>query len=106
SPAFYDPERTLSVYSFSKTYAMTGWRIGYIVTNPELFRLIMKVQTPLISSVSSIIQKAAEAALAGPQDCVAEMCASYRERRDAVVDLLQERGYYMYTPRGAFYILV
>jgi aspartate/methionine/tyrosine aminotransferase len=106
SPAVYDPERTLSVYSFSKTYAMTGWRVGYIVTNEEIAELITKLQSPLISSVPSMLQKAAEAALAGPQDCVAAMRDSYRERRDAVVDLLKERGYYMYTPQGAFYILV
>ncbi len=106
SPAIYDPERTLSVYSFSKTYAMTGWRVGYIVTNQELARLITKLQEPLISCVSSVSQKAAEAALTGSQDCIVAMRDSYQARRDAVVDLIKTRGYYIYTPHGAFYILV
>lgn len=106
SPAIYDPHRTLSVYSFSKTYAMTGWRVGYVVANEEISSLIMKLQEPLISCVSSVAQKAAETALTGPQDCVREMRESYKERRDAVVDLLKARDQYVYTPQGAFYILV
>lgn len=106
SPAAYEPERTLSVYSFSKTYAMTGWRVGYIVTNEQMAELIIRLQAPLISSVPAMLQKAAEAALTGPQDCVQEMRNSYRERRDAVTGLLKARGYYIYTPRGAFYMLV
>jgi aspartate aminotransferase len=106
SPALFDPERTISIYSFSKIYAMTGWRVGYVVVNEELAGIIAKIQEPQISCVSSVGQKAAEAALTGPQDCVWEMCESYRERRDVVVDVLKEQGYYVYTPRGAFYIMV
>lgn len=106
SPALLDPERTIGAYSFSKAYAMTGWRVGYTVSNPELARLVMKIQEPMISCVSSVSQKAAEAALTGPQDCIAEMRASYQARRDAVVEVLQRRGRYVYTPRGAFYIMI
>ena len=106
SPALYDPERTISVYSFSKIYAMTGWRLGYLVANGDISDTIAKIQEPQISSVSSVGQKAAEAALTGPQGCVKEMCNSFRERRDAVVELLQQRDAYMYTPHGAFYIMV
>ncbi len=106
SPAIYDSERVISIYSFSKTYAMTGWRIGYVVANPEASRVIMKLQEPFISSVAAPVQKAAEAALTGPQDCVREMRDSYRERRDAVVDVLKSHNNYMYTPHGAFYIMV
>ncbi len=106
SPVPLDPERTIGAYSFSKTYAMTGWRVGYIVSNPDLARLVMKLQEPMISCVSSVSQKAAEAALTGPQDCVDTMRAAYRDRRDAVVDVLQRRGRYVYTPRGAFYIMI
>jgi aspartate/methionine/tyrosine aminotransferase len=65
-----------------------------------------KIQEPMISCVASPIQKAAEAALTGPQDCIKEMRDSYRERRDAVIELLKEEGYYVYTPQGAFYIMV
>jgi aspartate/methionine/tyrosine aminotransferase len=106
SPATLDPDRTIGIYAFSKTYAMTGWRCGYVVANPAISQLMMKIQEPMISCVASPIQKAAEAALTGPQDCIREMRDSYRERRDAVVGLLREEGYYVYTPRGAFYIMV
>jgi aspartate/methionine/tyrosine aminotransferase len=106
SPALYDAERTIGIYAFSKNYAMTGWRIGYVVANEELAKVITKIQEPMISCVASPVQKAAEAALTGPQDCIRQMRDSYRERRDSVVELLKEEGYYVYTPRGAFYIMV
>jgi aspartate/methionine/tyrosine aminotransferase len=106
SPALCDPERTISIYSFSKVYAMTGWRVGYLVANREIAQTVAKVQEPQISCVSSVGQKAAEAALTGSQVCVTEMCDSFRERRDAVVELLKQRDAYMYTPHGAFYIMV
>lgn len=106
SPALYDAERTIGIYAFSKNYAMTGWRVGYVVANEEVSRVITKIQEPMISCVASPVQKAAEAALTGPQDCIGEMRDSYRERRDAVVELLKEEGYYVYTPAGAFYIMV
>lgn len=106
SPAVYDPERVVSVYSFSKTYSMTGWRIGYVVANLEVSQVIMKLQEPFVSCVAGPVQKAAETALTGPQDCVREMRDSYRERRDAVVAVLKANDAYMYTPHGAFYIMV
>lgn len=106
SPAIYDPERVISVYSFSKIYAMTGWRVGYVVANEKISQVISKIQEPQISCVSSVGQKAAEAALTGPQDCVRQMCESYHERRDVVVNVLKNEGRYVYTPQGAFYIMV
>jgi aspartate/methionine/tyrosine aminotransferase len=107
SPFPMDPERTLLANSFSKTYAMTGWRVGYLATtDPDLARLLWRVQESQIACVPGPVQKAAEAALTGPQDCVAEMRASYRERRDAVVELLQEHGRLSYRPSGAFYVML
>ena len=106
SPAMYDAERTIAIYAFSKTYAMTGWRVGYVVANEAIAKIIAKIQEPMISCVASPVQKAAEAALTGPQECIRSMRDSYRERRDAVVALLKEEGNYVYTPRGAFYIMV
>lgn len=106
SPALHDPERVISLHSFSKTYAMTGWRIGYAVANEAIAQVITKVQEPLISCVSAVVQKAAEAALDGPQECVAQMREAYRERRDAAIAVLQTHGMHRYTPRGAFYIMV
>jgi aspartate/methionine/tyrosine aminotransferase len=106
SPAIYDPERVISLFSFSKTYAMTGWRIGYVIANEPLSRVITKIQEPMISCVSAVAQKAAEAALTGPQDCVREMRESYRDRRDALVGVLRDHDMHLYTPHGAFYIMI
>jgi aspartate aminotransferase/aminotransferase len=94
------------VYSLSKSYAMTGWRVGYTAAPPALADLMGRVQEPLVACVSAFVQKAAEAALTGPQDCVREMRDSYRGRRDMVVDLLREHNLYRYTPRGAFFAMV
>jgi aspartate aminotransferase/aminotransferase len=104
--AFDRDGRVIGVYSFSKTYSMTGWRIGYVVAADPLVQVVAKLQEPTIGCASSISQKAAEAALDGPQDCVAEMVATYRRRRDLAVDILRRNGRYRYTPQGAFYLLV
>jgi len=106
SPATFDPDRVVLVNSLSKTYAMTGWRIGYVIANDAISRVITKIQEPMISCVSGLVQKAAEVALTGPQDCVREMRDSYRSRRDAVVAVLKAHENYLYTPHGAFYIMV
>jgi aspartate/methionine/tyrosine aminotransferase len=107
SPFALAPERTVTLNSFSKTYAMTGWRVGYAATvDAELAAALAKVQEPQISCVAGPAQKAAEAALRGPQDCVIEMRTAYHERRDAVVSLLRAHDLFAYQPRGAFYVMV
>ncbi len=106
SPARWDPERVIGVHSLSKTYAMTGWRVGFVIAGEDISRVIAKIQEPLVSCVSAVAQKAAEAALDGPQECVAQMRDAYRARRDAVVEILRAHGLHRYTPQGAFYILV
>ncbi len=107
SPSTFDQDgRTVSVFSFSKTYAMTGWRIGYVVAPSEVAEQIQKLQEPFVSCAPSISQKAAEAALRGPQDCVENMRKSYQRRRNLVVDTLKDYGWHTYTPQGAFYVLV
>jgi aspartate/methionine/tyrosine aminotransferase len=106
SAAPFDPQRVITLHSLSKTYAMTGWRIGFVIANEEISSILMKLQEPLISCVAGPVQKAAEAALTGPQDCVREMRDSYRERRDAVVAVLEQHGAHLYTPSGAFYVMV
>jgi aspartate aminotransferase/aminotransferase len=106
SPAsILDDGRVVSVYTFSKTYSMTGWRIGYLAAAREPLAQIAKVLESNTSCPSAISQKAAEAALLGPQDCVREMTATYRARRDAVVGLLRDAGLLLAVPRGAFYII-
>src|SRR5712692_374016 len=104
--AEFDGGRVICIYTFSKTYAMTGWRIGYLATGTELMKTITDVLNVSTTNVSTLVQRAAVAALAGPQDCVAEMRETYRRRRDLAVGLLKELGRYVYTPHGAFYVLI
>jgi len=106
SAAAVNTERVISTYTFSKTYAMTGFRIGYVAAPPEVSELINKLMEPNVTCASSISQKAAEAALSGPQDCVRVMRDSYRERRDVATGILRTHGLFLYEPQGAFYILV
>lgn len=100
-----DEGRVVTVFSASKTYSMTGWRLGYLVARAPLVDLIAKVQEPVSSCATAFVQKAFEAALVGPQDCVAEMREAYRARRDVTVAALREAGMFVSEPRGAFYIL-
>jgi aspartate aminotransferase len=103
--ALLDDGRVITAYSFSKTYSMTGWRIGYVSAAAPVMEQIAKVLESNTSCASTVSQKAAEAALAGPQDCVREMTATYRSRRDLVAGLLRDAGLLLAIPRGAFYII-
>jgi aspartate aminotransferase len=105
SPAVFDTDgRVISTYSFSKTYAMTGWRVGYAAVPPRLADTLSKVQEPLISCVSGPAQYAALSALEGPQECVTDMVDAYRSRRDAALAACDERGLTYLVPQGAFYL--
>jgi aspartate aminotransferase len=106
SPASIDPTRVLTVQSFSKTYALTGGRVGYLVTPPTPASLLRSFQEALISCVNSPAQRAAVAALEGPQDAVTEAAAHYRENLRAATALLDERGFRYREPDGAFYLWV
>ena len=97
--------RVITFFSFSKTYAMTGWRVGYLVAPPGLTENVIKAQEPITSCVNAPAQKAAVAAITGPQEIVAEMRKAYHERRDVVVDLLEENGIPHVRPTGAFYLM-
>ncbi len=98
--------RVISVHGFSKTYAMTGWRLGYVVASREVAAMVGKLQEPLVSCASAVSQKAGEAALDGPQDCVVEMVEAYRRRRDMAVSMLADLDVPFSRPSGAFYLLV
>ena len=100
-----DPDRVVSCFTFSKTYAMTGWRLGYAVAPPEVVDTMIKMIEGTTSCATTFSQKAGEAALDGPQDCVAAFVTAYRRRRDLVVDLLREAGLLLSVPAGAFYVL-
>lgn len=100
------PERTISVYSFSKTYAMTGWRMGYLVAPAEATEAMKKIAENIYSSTSAIAQKAAMAALSLGPAHVETMVAAYRTRRDLALGILDGFGKRHYTPEGAFYLMV
>jgi aspartate/methionine/tyrosine aminotransferase len=97
-------DRLVSVYSFSKVYAMTGWRVGYLVAPPETARLLTGMQEPIVSCVNTPAQMAALAALTGPQGLVREMSDAYRARRDEVLGVLDSGGLASSRPSGAFYV--
>jgi len=98
-------DRTVIINGVSKAYAMTGWRIGYCAAPLDIAKAVSKLQGQYTSGASSIAQKAAEAAYNGPQDCVAEMCAAFRRRRDLVVELASKiPGFKVNEPKGAFYL--
>ncbi|HKW08351.1 MAG TPA: aminotransferase class I/II-fold pyridoxal phosphate-dependent enzyme [Candidatus Dormibacteraeota bacterium] len=107
SPASIAPDdpRIATVFTFSKTYAMTGWRLGYLVGSSELIDTATKVLESNSSCVSTITQVAAEAALVGPQEAVSEMVGAYRRRRDMVVGILKEAELFIAEPTGAFYCM-
>jgi aspartate/methionine/tyrosine aminotransferase len=106
SPAsFCTDGRVISAFTFSKTYAMTGWRVGYVVANERISDSITKVLESNSSCLPTVCQKAAEAALDGPREPLRDMVNAYRERRDLCVSLLDEAGLLISRPRGAFYIM-
>ncbi len=107
SPARWDEQdRVLSCFSFSKTYAMTGMRVGYLVAPEPVATTAGKMQEALISCVNAPAQYAALAALEGPQDFVAAMRDAYHERRDAAAAQLDGAGVGYLLPQGAFYMWV
>jgi aspartate/methionine/tyrosine aminotransferase len=103
---FDESGRVVSVYSFSKIYAMTGWRLGYAVAPPVLADLLRKLQEPEVSCPSTVSQKAAEAALTGPQDVVAAMRIAYTERRDRAWRLVEQRNLPGFRTQGTFYMVL
>lgn len=97
-------DRVLTVNGVSKTYGMTGWRVGYCAGPPELIKAMETLQGQSVLSVCSVAQAAAAAALTGPQDFIAPQCAKYEHRRDYVVERVQAiENLTLVPPRGAFY---
>ena len=98
-------ERTILLDGFSKTYAMTGWRLGYGVMNPTLAKHVAKLATNVYSCATSFVQRAAPVALHGPQDDVKAMVTEFRRRREAIVEGLNAiPGIRCAKPSGAFYV--
>ncbi len=98
-------ERTIIIEGHSKTYAMTGWRLGYGVMRKELAEQITKLMVNSNSCTAGIIQMAGLEALTGPQDSIKEMVAELKRRRDTIVDGLNSiDGITCKRPQGAFYV--
>ncbi|MCA0269113.1 MAG: pyridoxal phosphate-dependent aminotransferase [Bacteroidetes bacterium] len=98
-------DRTITVNGFSKGYAMTGWRLGYLAAPTPLFKICARLQSQLTSAPSTISQKAGVAALAMDRRYVDEMVAAFRERRDFLIGRLSAlNGLVLPRPEGAFYL--
>ena len=98
-------ERCILLDGFSKTYAMTGWRMGYGVMRADLATHIARLMTNSNSCTASFTQVAGIEALRGPQGSVDEMCAEFKKRRDVMVaGLNQLKGFSCLSPKGAFYV--
>jgi aspartate aminotransferase len=97
-------EQALVINGVSKTYSMTGWRIGYAAGPAEIIKAMTNIQSQSTSNPTSIAQKAAVAALNGPQDCIAEMLQAFDKRRTYMVERLNAiEGFSCFMPNGAFY---
>ncbi|SNC67120.1 aspartate aminotransferase [Hymenobacter gelipurpurascens] len=98
-------DRVITVNGFSKGYAMTGWRLGYLAANKEIASACEKIQSQITSGTCSIAQRAGLAALQGGRTSADEMVEAYRRRRDMVLELVKDiPGFRTPTPSGAFYI--
>ncbi|HJH25857.1 MAG TPA: aspartate aminotransferase [Methanophagales archaeon] len=104
SPARFSDAGVITVNAVSKTYAMTGFRLGYLAARKEYVEQMLKIHQYIQACASSISQHAALAAISGPQDGVAEMRSEFKRRRDFAVDALHDMGMTFNTPKGAFYI--
>ncbi len=98
-------ERTIICHGVSKTYAMTGWRIGFAAGPAHIIKAMANIQSQSTSNPTSVSQMAAIAALTGPQDFISVMVGEFKKRRDYLVgELLGIEGITCYNPRGAFYV--
>ncbi|GAA0992086.1 pyridoxal phosphate-dependent aminotransferase [Subtercola frigoramans] len=104
--ALDDEDRVFSVFSLSKTYALTGARVGYLVTPPGMSQILRTAQEAIISCINLPAQFAAVAAITGPQDHVLTAATHYRENLQAATELLRELGIEYLEPSGAFYLWV
>jgi aminotransferase len=98
-------ERSILVNSMSKTYSVTGWRVGWVLAPPDLTDSIRKVHDFLTVGAAAPLQQAGAAALAWGDEYYGELAASYVRRRDHMVESLQAAGFRCFVPRGAYYVM-
>ncbi len=98
-------DRTILINSMSKTYAVTGWRVGWVIASPDLSHSIRKVHDFLTVGAAAPLQHAGAVALALPDEYYTAMSADYSSRRDVMLEVLEGAGFRCYRPRGAYYIM-
>ncbi|MCP4024514.1 MAG: aminotransferase class I/II-fold pyridoxal phosphate-dependent enzyme, partial [Desulfobacteraceae bacterium] len=95
---------TVSIYTLSKSYAMTGWRVGYVVANKAIIAEMEKLMEHMVSGVTAVAQRAALAAITGSQNCVTQMLERYAKRRELMYDGLNNiKGISCIKPESTFY---
>jgi len=97
-------DRTVTINGFSKAYAMTGWRLGYLAGPKETMNWVARLLSHSVSQATTFVQRAGVAAMLGPQDEVNSMAAEFRARRDMLVAGLKDLGLPCSVPGGAFYV--
>jgi aminotransferase len=98
-------ERTVLVNSLSKTYSVTGWRVGFVLAAPDLTDSIRKVHDFLTVGAAAPLQQAGVAALNLPDSYYEKLSAEYQKRRDFLSQQLEQAGFRCYRPKGAYYIM-
>ncbi len=98
-------ERTITINALSKTYSVTGWRVGWAIAPPEITSAIRKVHDFLTVGASAPLQEAGAAALQFPAEYYEQLARAYLSRRDRLLAILTEAGFRCFTPRGAYYIM-
>ncbi len=98
-------ERTVTINSLSKTYSVTGWRVGWTIAPPSLTGAIRKVHDFLTVGAAAPLQEAGVTALGLADSYYADLAAAYQRRRDTLLDILERRHFTCYVPRGAYYIM-
>ena len=98
-------DRTVTINGLSKTYSVTGWRVGWTISPPSLTGAIRKVHDFLTVGAAAPLQEAGAVALAIPNDYYRRLAADYQRRRDVLLDILERRHFTVYKPLGAYYIM-
>jgi len=98
-------DRTVTINALSKTYSVTGWRVGYVIASPELTQGIRKVHDFLTVGAPAPLQEAGVRALALPEEYYTDLAAAYQRRRDLLLKALRDTGFHCSTPKGAYYIM-
>jgi aspartate/methionine/tyrosine aminotransferase len=98
-------ERTVTINGMSKTYSVTGWRVGWTIAPPEITNAIRKVHDFLTVGAPAPLQEAGAAALGLPPAYYKQLAAGYRVRRDLLLPVLESTGFRCFRPRGAYYVM-